>query len=629
MKAPELESDFEVERHSTNTLKLDRKQVGAGGATGIGRAFGFAREKQIRKVIREVAGKGGREPKHIVITHSLAGGSGSGMVLPVLEYVRNEFGPEAMIWVMSVGAGAAERRESDKYNTTFIMSDILQSHYNGIHMPVNPIDHIEWDRFKDDIISAWDGLEKANVELLEKLGMSSLTDTGSNFLRNRLEITEKVKSLSDINNNFCPKLRSTTSFAGDNINVGFKKAEEMPEVNTEFEDGQILDVNELLKLIPHGEESAKAFESWCWYKTRTGNRPALDFWTLLTESLQDPLAYAYQGDKRKKKSKARQDNNSVDDFVPSLTSEDLTNVMKGVEISLTNNWISKMNEIRDEQTPLLKAIALDGLNGLKDLIVQTIMKTDADKESEKWWATALGEFTNVITKYSSHLSSYNSLKVDFVNRIRTFSGAGKDDRIRNIVVSNAHLERGVDQSDIRTTGRTYTVYNSVLFDMMMNIIGTRIDVPIHSSGESSSAEKFDDQDLIQNTVPPLVVGLVEMNDSKTMAESPRVRPLEDQKPFKIITELETEINRMFTYQDVSPSLENPLGFIPRNSFSPHVMSFVSAYLGTRIVSILQHDPYEIMNQVNLCPTELQQFTNKLVEEWDGDEEVFCRTKEEN
>ena len=60
---------------------------------------------------------------------SLAGGSGSGMVLPVLEYVRNEFGPEAMIWVMSVGAGHAERKESDIYNTTFIMSDILQSYY--------------------------------------------------------------------------------------------------------------------------------------------------------------------------------------------------------------------------------------------------------------------------------------------------------------------------------------------------------------------------------------------------------------------------------------------------------------------------------------------------------------------
>ena len=27
-------------------------------------------------------------------------------------------------------------------------------------MPVNPIDHIEWDGFKDDIISAWDGLKR-------------------------------------------------------------------------------------------------------------------------------------------------------------------------------------------------------------------------------------------------------------------------------------------------------------------------------------------------------------------------------------------------------------------------------------------------------------------------------------
>ena len=54
--------------------------------------------------------------------------------------------------------------------------------------------------------------------------MSSLTDTGSNFLRNRLEITEKVKSLSDINSNFC--LNCMLSTAGDNINVGFKKARE-------------------------------------------------------------------------------------------------------------------------------------------------------------------------------------------------------------------------------------------------------------------------------------------------------------------------------------------------------------------------------------------------------------------
>ena len=51
---------------------------------------------------------------------------------------------------MSVGAGHAERKESDIYNTPFIMSDIFAIPYNGIHIPVNPIDYIEWGHVRDD-----------------------------------------------------------------------------------------------------------------------------------------------------------------------------------------------------------------------------------------------------------------------------------------------------------------------------------------------------------------------------------------------------------------------------------------------------------------------------------------------
>ena len=49
-------------------------------------------------------------PKHIVITHGLAGGSGSGMVLPVLQQTRRTFGQDTVIWVVSVGEGASEAR---------------------------------------------------------------------------------------------------------------------------------------------------------------------------------------------------------------------------------------------------------------------------------------------------------------------------------------------------------------------------------------------------------------------------------------------------------------------------------------------------------------------------------------
>ena len=623
----ELESEFEVERHKKNTLKLDRKQIGAGGATGIGRAFGFAREKQVRRVIRDVAGKGGREPKHIVITHSLAGGSGSGMVLPVLEYVRNEFGPEAMIWVMSVGAGHAERKESDIYNTTFIMSDILQSHYNGIHMPVNPIDYIEWGRVRDDFESIWNGLQEANDELLNKLGLDNLNSTGSNFLRNRLAIERHLKNLTNPSNTFCPLHRDGVSMTGDETMIGFIDPAKMPEINYNLDEGETFAIEELLQFLPDGEIPSKAFESWCWHKTRTGNRPALDFWLLLNESLQDPLAYAFQGDKKRKKSIARQESNSVDEFVPTLTADDLANVLKAVEISLKNDWIAKKNQERTDQTQPLKSVTLDGLNGLKDLIVQSIMTNNENRDKENWWSPMFEDFRNTITKYSSHLSSYNSLRVNYVNRIRTFSGAGKDDRIRNIVVSNAHLERGVDQSNIATSGKTYTVYNSVLFDMMMNIIGTRIDVPIHSSGESSSAEKFDDQDLIQNTVPPLVVGLVEMNDSKTMAESPRVRPLVDRKLFPIIEDLESVIVGIFTEERITHNLGNPLGFIRKDSWSPRIIDFISSYFGTRIVSILQHNPYEVMNQRSLSQSALMDFSEQLIEEWESDSIIFGMPKE--
>ena len=56
-KESELESNYDVERHKKNTLKLDRKQIGAGGATGIGRAFGFARENRFEGLLMMLQAK--------------------------------------------------------------------------------------------------------------------------------------------------------------------------------------------------------------------------------------------------------------------------------------------------------------------------------------------------------------------------------------------------------------------------------------------------------------------------------------------------------------------------------------------------------------------------------------------
>ena len=51
---------------------------GAGGSTGLGRAFGFARSGEIEKILKRRRKKNSRNnPSHVIITHSYAGGSGS------------------------------------------------------------------------------------------------------------------------------------------------------------------------------------------------------------------------------------------------------------------------------------------------------------------------------------------------------------------------------------------------------------------------------------------------------------------------------------------------------------------------------------------------------------------------
>ena len=52
---------------------------------------------------------------------------------------------------MSVGEGDSEDRNQAVYNTPFIISDVLQAHYDGIHSPMDPVLHNQWTIFRSDI----------------------------------------------------------------------------------------------------------------------------------------------------------------------------------------------------------------------------------------------------------------------------------------------------------------------------------------------------------------------------------------------------------------------------------------------------------------------------------------------
>ena len=96
------------------------------------------------------------------------------------------------------------------------------------------------------------------------------------------------------------------------------------------------------------------------------------------------------------------------------------------------------------------------------------------------------------------------------------SKAGNDEAIKNIIISNSHLERGVSNSQIPVEENTYTVYNAVVFDVIMNIIGSQL---LHQISKKEEMEYFD-EDLVEQTKPPMVVGLLQQNDALSLAEPP-------------------------------------------------------------------------------------------------------------
>ena len=92
---------------ATNCVFVDINKEGSGGKMGKGRAYAVRGESGIKDALRSK-----REQKNIrqvCIVHSFAGGSGSGMILPILRMVKQVM-PSAMVWVFSAGETQMENQ---------------------------------------------------------------------------------------------------------------------------------------------------------------------------------------------------------------------------------------------------------------------------------------------------------------------------------------------------------------------------------------------------------------------------------------------------------------------------------------------------------------------------------------
>lgn len=603
-------------RTRRNILKLIESGAGAGGATGIGRAYGFRFHSDISEAMRDVGKKGNRSPQHIVISHSLAGGSGSGMVLPVLEQARRTFGEKPVIWVISVGEGSSEKKQTAKINTPFILSDILQAAYEGIHQIYDPVTLGDVRQFERTINDNIESMEGSARSLLQFLNIEEGED-GSLFKPLQILAGKRSMRSSETIQHIQESMMFLKTMHGEQGNNGIR-----PFSDAWFSSSSdIANTYSVMKkftqlkgMLPDSSESATMFSEWCEELASDGTRPAVEFWRHWRTCLPDPLSMHLRG--RDKSSQTKNDDGESPTqtfFEPDLTGDQLRQVVR----SLYHEFQIKKNT---KDVPYVEV--KQGLSSFYELLETHLTPNDTNRKE------SLEELEAIINEYARELDAFNNAVYRFDRHIHSLGGAGDDDGIKSVIVSNRHLEKGVEQAGgIKVSSEAYTIFNSVIFDLMLNIIGPRL--PSEPGVYiTTDAEKFDHKDMLGSTQPPMVVGLLNQRDSASLAEPISVGGTEARLQYP--QGFEDLLNTMLssTHFDSKGTVANPV-FVEQNQPDLKFQNMFTALFGTRFRYLLEINPFTGLDLSGVDAEAIDKSLNNLVSVWDeSDHVIFDLDKEQ-
>jgi hypothetical protein len=606
------EKSTKTVRTRRNVLKLIESGDGAGGATGLGRAYGFRFRQDISDVMKDIGRKGNRSPRHIVITHSLAGGSGSGMVLPVLQQARRTFGEEPVIWVISVGEGKSEEKSQAKVNTPFIISDILQAHFDGIHAIKDPIKLHHIRTFTRTISESYSQMEKEAKKVVQLCAennkskidydaenslfknLSYLLDGGHQGDKGNQELNNSLDCLTDLK-----ELSGGNTFSNNGttgVSLRDSNLLKIKEIKEELATVKIVDKS--VNILPKTREDAKIFSTWCQQELIGGSRPAIHFWNRWVQLQKDPFSLFITGKTAIKQTQSDDEKVGQEDyFIPDLTGSHINSLLR---------YIFSTKDLKLNGLKVTGKSPTIGMEKLSEVLEQTYEEHGEER---------LNQLKEHLMNYARSLDNYNDALERMTSHILSLSGSGSDPAIKSIVVSNAHLEMGVSASNhIDASGKIYTVYNSVIFDLMLNIIGPQLPTE-PGVFINTDAEEFDHRDMLGHTTPPLVVGLMNQRDSVSLNESVIV----NKRRSALQEPIPTLLNAIISSKHINPNskqTEPNLCFISNEQPDNKYLQMFQAIFGSRYKYMLGANPFEI---IDITSTEIDKFCTNLMQIWDTDE----------
>ena len=479
-------------RPTSSTILLDVTGQGCGGKMGKGRGYASESGEALEQAIR--VKKLGQTITQVCIVHSFAGGSGSGMILPVLTKIKKLL-PSAVVWVFSAGDVLDGKSKYGPENVTYITSDVLQSHYNALHHEPVTITTNEWADFKNYV----------------KRNYSSLRDDWK-------AIQKVLKNLPE---------SDTKTYVNNEISSARKH---FIESTTCTEMGFNID-----GASPGKEESAKDNDGYCPADyLPVGDRQSEDFSKFVKDpgNYEDGLANFTQW------MKAAEDVGSiaiktadafVDIFGPNMIKPDndqlhyITNaghlryIAKGVKDAKDKDIKQMLQNFEITESQAMQSFKPLITAGYEVSLTEELKTRDDIQTS--------------IANYANKMRVYHQTIYDMFERVKLNLVVSNDPLVKHVILSNAHLDKA---ANFYTSGPRYEIYNSTMIDVFLNLVHGLV-----------APEDFDSENLTSTASSYEVMDLNDMKNRTKPSVSATMLSLTSTNPLTNYVEYGTNLNGLY------------------------------------------------------------------------------------
>lgn len=578
---------------STNSILVDSNSEGSGGKMGKGRAYAVAAEEAIENTLR--AKRRNQRIKQICVVHSYAGGSGSGMILPVLRMVKRVF-PTSLVWILSAGEIENGKSVNDPHNLVYITSDILQSHYNALHHTPEIITKERWDKFARTTEESWKSLGDTWEKIIPFIangneGYAMYKESQKSGLS---KLIEDIKMVTE-----------NKSIKGIGFNVDNEQT------------------TSLFDILPKTDVSVDLFQNAV--RDPKYYQDIDSIWKDWHQLAEDPASSQLS---------TANELNQILKSDEKLVSKDRTDFpLSYLHLIRIIDGIKKLVEVKFDSEEALRVIDEDNAKGnaeianaLKKYGAQMNIVSQPDQTLEE---TAI-QLQKDIKKYATTMRNYhNDLQLHY-ELIKLNLVMKNDNLIKHIIVSNAHFDSDA-KSLVPNRTNNYEIYNSVMADTFINLVHNMVQKNLDTEeseeelsqsaiiSRSNSSEAMDLSDVSYRTNPSLAAISLSLNDVTKLSSSIRY---EADYAYGPINEeiIYNEVFRKMFNDRTSPLFDKEkFDYInlPPHSFA----SFYDNYFRQKSSVFTKYSPHEVLELSDNAKEAIFQhcnsFDTKVKDFWDA------------